>query len=60
MRIHARDMAARDILEVNDWRLHITGIERDNAVALRTVKFAFVIHLGQDELVTVQHCAAAA
>ncbi len=60
MRIHARDLAVGDILQVNDWQLHTVGIERDNAVAVLTAEFDFVIHFGQDDVVTVQAGAAAA
>ncbi len=60
MRIHARDLAVGNILQVNDWHLHILRIERDNAVAVLTAEFGFLIHFGQDDFVTVQACAAAA
>jgi hypothetical protein len=60
MRIHARDLAAGDILQVNDWQLHIVRIERDNAVAVLTAELGFLIHFCQDDVVTVHACAAAA
>jgi hypothetical protein len=60
MRIHARDLAVGNILQVNDWQLHILRIERDNAVAVLTAEFGFLIHFGRDDFVTVQACAAAA
>lgn len=60
MRIHARDIAVGDILQINDWQLHIVRIERDNAIAVLTAEFRFLIHLGQDDLLTVQARAAAA
>ena len=60
MRIHARDLAVGDTVLVNDWRLHIIRIERDDAVAVRTIEFGFLIHFRQDDFVTVQRCVAAA
>ncbi len=60
MRVHARDLAVGDILQVNDWQLHIVWIERDNAVAVLTAEFDFLIHFCQDDAVTVQAGAAAA
>jgi hypothetical protein len=60
MRIHARDLAVGDTLQVNDWHLHIIRIEREIAVAVLTAEFGFLLHFGQDEFVTVQARAVAA
>jgi hypothetical protein len=61
MRIHARDVAVGDILQMNDWQLHIVQIERDNAVvAVLTAELGFLIHFCQDDIVTVQASVAAA
>jgi hypothetical protein len=60
MRIHARDLAVGDVLHVNDWPLHVTWIDRDNAVAVLTAELGFLIHFDRDDLVTVQAPAAAA
>jgi hypothetical protein len=60
MRIQARDVAVGDILQINDWQLHIVRIERDNSVAVLTAELGFLIHFGQDDIVTVQASAAAA
>jgi glycogen synthase len=59
MRICARDLAVGDILQVNDWQLHIVRVECENAVAVVTAEFAFVIHFGQHEFVTVHARAEA-
>lgn len=60
MRIHARDLAVGDIVQVNDRRLHIVRVERDNAVAVLAAGFDFLIHFGPDEFVTVDERALAA
>jgi hypothetical protein len=60
MRIHARDVAVGDILQINDWQLHIVRIERDIAVAILTAELGFLIHFCQDDMVTVLAAAAAA
>jgi hypothetical protein len=53
MRIHAQDLATGDILNLHDWQLHVTGVDRDRAVAVRTAEFDFLIHFLSDELVDV-------
>lgn len=60
MRIPARDLAVGDVLHVNDWYLHVVKIECDRAMAVLTVEFDFLIHFGQEDVVTVQARAAAA
>jgi hypothetical protein len=60
MRIPARNLAVGDILRVNDWRLHVIKIEREHAMAVLTAEFAFLIHFGHDDIVTVHARADAA
>ena len=60
MRIPAHDLVAGDVLDINDWRLHVINIERDRAVAVLTAEFAFLIHFAHEDLVTVQARADAA
>jgi hypothetical protein len=60
MRIRARDLAVGDVLHINDWHLHVITIERDQATAVLTAEFAFLIHFAQEDLVTVQAPADAA
>jgi glycogen synthase len=60
MRIRARELVVGDIVQVNDWQLHITGIECYDAVAVQTAEFGFLIHFGRDDTVTVQAGTAAA
>lgn len=60
MRIPARDLAVGDVLHINDWQLHVINIERDQAMAVLTAEFAFLIHLAHEDFVTVQPRAAAA
>jgi hypothetical protein len=60
MRIPARDLAVGDVLHLNDWRLHVIRIERDQAIAVLTAEFAFLIHFKREDLLTVQARADAA
>lgn len=60
MRIPARDLAIGDVLHINDWQLHVINIERDQAMAVLTAEFAFLIHFAHEDFVTVQPRAAAA
>jgi hypothetical protein len=53
MRIHARDLAAGDILALNDWRLHVLAVEQEREVGVRTAEFDFLIHFLKDEIVNV-------
>jgi hypothetical protein len=53
-RIPARNLAVGDILHLNDWRLHVIQIERDQAMAVLTAEFAFLIHFAYEDLLTVQ------
>jgi hypothetical protein len=54
MRIHPRDLAAGDVLALNDWRLHVVAVEYDNAVGVRTTEFGFLIHFLNDEIVEIR------
>ncbi len=60
MRIPARDLAVGDVLHINDWDLHVINIERDQAVAVLTAEFPFLIHFAQQDIVQVQARAQAA
>lgn len=60
MWVHARDLAVGDILELNDWLLHVTWVDRDAAVAVLTAELGFLIHFDREDVVTVQARAAAA
>jgi hypothetical protein len=60
MRIHARDLAAGDILALNDWRLHVLAVEHERAVGVRTAEFDFLIHFLTDDIVNVRAAAKAA
>ena len=54
MRIPAHDLAVGDVLHVNDWHLHVVGIDRDRAVAVFTSELGFLIHFAPEDVVTVQ------
>ena len=54
MRIPARDLVVGDVLDINDWHLHVINIERDQGMAVLTAEFAFLIHFTQQDLVIVQ------
>jgi hypothetical protein len=60
MRIPARDLVVGDVLAINDWHLHVIHIERDQAMAVLTAEFAFLIHLAHEDFVSVQPRADAA
>jgi glycogen synthase len=60
MRIHARDLTVGDIIQVNDWHLHVTSVERATATAIVTTEVSFPIHFADDEFVTIHERAAAA
>jgi hypothetical protein len=60
VRVPARDLAVGDVLHVNDWLLHVIKIERDQAIAVLTAEFAFLIHFTQEDVVNVQARADAA
>lgn len=60
MRIPACDLVVGDVLHVHGWHLHVIKIERDQAMAVLTAEFAFLIHFAQDEVVTVEARADAA
>jgi hypothetical protein len=53
-KIPARNLAVGDIVHINHWRLHVIQIERDQAMAVLTAEFAFLIHFAYEDLLTVQ------
>jgi hypothetical protein len=60
MRIPARDLAVGDVLQINDWYLHVIKVERDQAMAVLTAEFDFLIHFAPEDIVQVQARAQAA
>jgi hypothetical protein len=60
MRIRAQDLAVGEILAINDWNLHVIGVERDSAVAVLTAEFDFLIHFLPDEVVNIRTTLEAA
>jgi hypothetical protein len=60
MRIRARDLAIGDVLHVDDWNLHVIKIERDQAMAVLTTEFAFLIHFAYEDFVRIEARARAA
>ena len=53
MRIPARDLAIGDVLQINDWQLHVINIERDQGMAVLTAEFDFLIHFAPEDIVQV-------
>ena len=53
MKIPANQLAAGDILHVNDWRLHVIAVERDLGTAVLTAEFDFLLHFTRDDSVDV-------
>ena len=60
MRIHVRDLRVGDVLRVNDWQLHVIGVERDLATAVLTAEFGFLLHFKGDDIVDILKPAMAA
>ena len=54
MRISARDLAVGDVVQINDWRLHVIRIDHDQTLAVLTSEFDFLIHFAQEDVVTIQ------
>jgi hypothetical protein len=54
VRVRAQDLAVGDILALNDWNLHIIGVERDGAVSVCTAEFDFLIHFLPDEVLSIR------
>jgi hypothetical protein len=54
MRIRARDLVVGDVLALNDWNLHVIGVERDKAVAVLMAEFDFLIHFSSEQIVNVR------
>jgi hypothetical protein len=53
MRIHARELGVGDVLAIHDWHLHVTGVEAERAVAVRTAEFDFLMHFLREDVVDV-------
>lgn len=60
VRIPARDLAAGDVLHINDWQLHVINIELDQAIGVLTAEFDFLIHFAPEDIVQVHARAQAA
>jgi hypothetical protein len=52
--IRAQDLAVGDILALNDWNVHVIGVERDRAVGILTAEFDFLIHFLPDEVLSIR------
>ena len=53
MKIPATQLAAGDILHVNDWHLHVIAVERDLGTAVLTAEFDFLLHFTREDAVDV-------
>lgn len=53
MKIPARQVAIGDILRVNDWHLHVVGVECEIGTAVLTAEFNFLLHFTRDDTVDV-------
>ena len=54
MRIPARDLVVGDVVQLNDWKLHVIRIDRDETMAVLTSEFRFLLHFAQEDVVNVQ------
>jgi len=49
MRIRANELAAGDVIQLNDWRLHVVAVVQEVGTAVLTAELDFLIHFtGQD------------
>jgi len=53
MRIRASELTVGDVMELNDWRLHVLAVEREVGTAVLTAEFDFLLHFTGDDLVKV-------
>lgn len=53
MRVPANDLRVGDVLQLNDWQLHVVAVEFEAGAAVRTTEFDFLLHLKRDESVNV-------
>jgi hypothetical protein len=53
MRIRAGELAVGDVIQVNDWRLHVVAVEHELATAVLTAEFDFLLHFTRTEPVDV-------
>ena len=60
MRIPARDLVVGDVVQLNDWKLHVIRIDRDETIAVLTSEFRFLLHFAPQDVVNVQARAEAA
>jgi hypothetical protein len=53
MKIPAAQLATGDILQVNDWHLHVIAVERELGTAVLTAEFDFLLHFTREDTVDV-------
>jgi hypothetical protein len=54
IKIKPGDLDVGAVLAVHDRHLHVRGVDRDRAVAVRTAEFSFLIHFLRDEVVNAE------
>jgi hypothetical protein len=54
MKIRAGDLTTGDVLQLNDWRLHVLAVEQDAAIAVLTAEFEFLLHFARHDVVEVE------
>ena len=53
MKIPVRELTVGDILQLNDWQLHVVAVEHDTATAVLTDELGFLLHFLRDETVDI-------
>jgi hypothetical protein len=53
MRIAARELLVGDVIQRNDWQLHVVAVEHDVAIAVCTAEFDFLLHFSPDDVLDV-------
>lgn len=46
-------IGAGDILQLKDWRLHVTAVDRERTTAVLTAELGFLLHFTQGDVVDV-------
>ena len=54
MRIRASELTVGDVMQLNDWQLHVLAIEREVGTAVLTAEFDFLLHFTGADLVQVR------
>ncbi len=54
MKIRAGNLTPGDVLQLNDWRLHILKVEQDVGIAVLTSELDFLLHFTRHDVVNIE------